>query len=271
MKASPRLTADKPADPIIAHPEIRRLLLTQQAFSQGSRLMALDLAKFVDGIHRNDAAAQNKLGFLTPLAKGFITEAAMEATSHGIQIFGGHGFIKEYGVEQYYRDVRITAIYEGTTAIQGIDLITRKIIADECQQFDLFCQEIETLCETTMAQLPLLAHELSAGLKRWRNVTKRLLEDSANDWANTNASAYDYLMLSGYTVMTYYLVLAAKSANDLLQKDTVDLAYDEKFLRSKIELAEFYTARVLPRGLSLEASIAAGSDSIPDYLIGADV
>lgn len=271
MKASPRLTADKPADPIIAHPEIRRLLLTQQAFSQGSRLMALDLAKLVDGIHRNDAAAQNKLGFLTPIAKGFITEAAMEATSHGIQIFGGHGFIKEYGVEQYYRDVRITAIYEGTTAIQGIDLITRKIIADECQQFDLFCQEIETLCETTMAQLPLLAHELSAGLKRWRNVTKRLLEDSANDWANTNASAYDYLMLSGYTVMAYYLVLAAKSANDLLQKDTVDLAYDEKFLRSKIELAEFYTARVLPRGLSLEASIAAGSDSIPDYLIGADV
>lgn len=271
MKASPRLTPNKPADPIIAHPEIRRLLLTQQAFSQGSRLMALDLAKLVDGIHRNDPAAQNKLGFLTPIAKGFITEAAMEATSHGIQVFGGHGFIKEYGVEQYYRDVRITAIYEGTTAIQGIDLITRKLIADECREFNSFCREIEVLCETSMAQLPLLAHELSAGLSRWKNVTKRLLEDSANDWANTNASAYDYLMLSGYTVMAYYLVRSAKSACELLHKDSSELGYDERFLKSKIQLAEFFTSRILPRGLSLEASIAAGSESIPDYLIGADI
>lgn len=271
MKASPRLTPNKPADPIIAHPEIRRLLLTQQAFSQGSRLMALDLAKLVDGIHRNDPAAQNKLGFLTPIAKGFITEAAMEATSHGIQVFGGHGFIKEYGVEQYYRDVRITAIYEGTTAIQGIDLITRKLIADECREFNSFCREIEVLCETLMAQLPLLAHELSAGLSRWKNVTKRLLEDSANDWANTNASAYDYLMLSGYTVMAYYLVRSAKSACELLHKDSSELDYDERFLKSKIQLAEFFTSRILPRGLSLEASIAAGSESIPDYLVGADI
>ena len=119
MRAPVRKLPEKPADPIIVHPDIRRMLLTQKAFSEGGRALNFYCAKLMDTAHSNGTEedkqlAETLLAVLTPIAKGFLSEVSLEATAHGVQVFGGHGFIKEWGQEQEYRDTRITAIYEGT-------------------------------------------------------------------------------------------------------------------------------------------------------------
>ncbi|WP_299771154.1 acyl-CoA dehydrogenase family protein [uncultured Pseudoteredinibacter sp.] len=267
MKASPRFSTDRAADPIIAHPEIRRLLLTQQAFSEASRMMSYELAEKVDRLHDGGevaAEAQAVLAFLTPIAKGFITEAAMEATSHGVQILGGHGFISEYGMEQLYRDVRITAIYEGTTAIQGIDLISRKIIADDQRQLNAFIDQVSAACEEAKASdLPDLnqcASALSDVVADWQNLNASCLAKFAENSAEVNAAASDYLMFCGYIVAAYYLLRAANKANAYQGGD-----YSSEFLEQKQALLSFYVARILPRTQALAAAISAGNDSIADY------
>lgn len=267
MKASPRFNDEKAADPIIAHPEIRRLLLTQQAFSEASRMMSYELAAKVDRLHDGGEVAetaQAALAFLTPIAKGFITEAAMEATSHGVQILGGHGFIQEYGMEQLYRDVRITAIYEGTTAIQGIDLISRKIIADQKVQLNLFIEQIQNNCTEAMAldnqSLNQSAHQISESIQEWQRLNAECLPKFSEDLAEVNAAASDYLMFCGYIVAGHYLLRAACKAETYSGSD-----YSADFLKQKTALLEFYVARILPRIKSLSAAIASGNAAIADY------
>lgn len=266
MKASPRFNPEKPADPIIAHPEIRRLLLTQQSFSEAARLMSYELAEKVDRLHDGGEVAQQAqaaLAFLTPIAKGFITEAAMEATSHGVQILGGHGFIAEYGMEQLYRDVRITAIYEGTTAIQGIDLISRKILADEQKQLNLFIEKVLQACSeakiSNNATLVLAADKLDHAVAQWQLLNESCLDKFAQDPAEVNAAASDYLMYCGYIVSAYYLLRAAAKADAYQGSD-----YSAEFLQQKQAQLSFYVSRILPRTQSLAAAINAGNESIAD-------
>lgn len=269
MKASPRFTPEKPADPIIAHPEVRRLLLIQQCFSESARMISYELAEKVDRLHDGGETAekaQAMLAFLTPIAKGFITEAAMEATSHGVQILGGHGFIAEYGMEQLYRDVRITAIYEGTTAIQGIDLISRKILADDQKQLNIFVGEILRTCDeagsSSNAALKAGAEKLSNAVAQWQKLNESCLDRFAQDPAEVNAAASDYLMFCGYVVSAYYLLRAAVRA-DTYQGDD----YSAEFLQQKQALLDFYVARILPRTQSLAEAINAGNESISDYYL----
>ena len=123
---------DKAADPLIVHPDIRRMLLTQKAFAEGGRALSYYAATIVDRVERSADADERKradelLSFIIPIVKGLLTEAANECAYHAVQIFGGHGYIRETGVEQFARDARITTIYEGTTQIQAIDLLGRKI------------------------------------------------------------------------------------------------------------------------------------------------
>ena len=263
MKAFPRVNSEKPADPIIAHPEIRRLLLTQRCFSEGARLMSYDLARMVDKVRSSTSdeqkhEAEAALGFLTPIAKGFITEAAIEATNHGVQVYGGHGFVQEWGMEQLIRDVRITAIYEGTTAIQGLDLITRKIMADDRQQLQAFTQQINLFCDESFSSLPDLTGLYREYLTLWNDTTKNLLPKVANDPNEANAAAVDYLMLSGYTVMGYYLLRAAYTAKLALNNG----ASDTGFYKAKIDNARFYLHKIMPRTGALAENINAGVDSL---------
>src|SRR5690606_11393563 len=130
MRGRVRIDPQQPADPIIVHADIRRMLLTQKAFAEGGRLLNYFCAQQVDIVHRSKNKEQQQqaealLALLTPIAKGFLTEVSLEATSNGIQILGGHGFIRESGQEQHYRDTRVTTIYEGTNTIQGLDLLGR--------------------------------------------------------------------------------------------------------------------------------------------------
>ena len=124
--------ADGPADPIIVHPDVRRMLLTQKAFVEGSRALIYFLAQQGDIVDRGDEEAAKKaddlMGMLTPIGKAFVTETGFEVANHGVQIYGGHGFIREWGMEQIVRDARIAMLYEGTTGIQALDLLGRKVL-----------------------------------------------------------------------------------------------------------------------------------------------
>lgn len=261
MRATPRLQPESAADAIIAHAEIQRLLLTQQVFSQGARLIAYDLAGLADiSAHSDDANqrkdAQATLAYLTPIAKGFITEIAIEATQYGVQILGGHGYITEWGQEQLCRDVRITSIYEGTTVIQGLDLIGRKLIADDAEQFNQLCKKIDDYLLVDGKLVEALSLQLQDLCMQWRQCTERLINRGRSNPTYVNAIAVDYVMLSGYLLMGFYLLRAAATAQLSLSKSPGD-----EFLASKLQQANFYFERILPRTSTL-FSLIAGDEKV---------
>ena len=135
---------DGPADPIIAHPDVRRMLLTQRAIAEGGRAMVTYASQFADLYYGGrpkpvpERPPKHRLGFCTPILKGFITEQGVDAANHGVQVFGGHGYIQEWGMEQILRDSRIATLYEGTTGIQALDLVGRKVLMDRFKQLKYF-------------------------------------------------------------------------------------------------------------------------------------
>jgi len=232
MRASKRVYPDKPADPIIAHPDVRRMLLTQKSLSDGTRLLNYYCAKLVDISHGSDdpaarEQAETELALLTPIAKGFISEISMEATTYGIQVLGGHGFIAEWGMEQEYRDTRITSIYEGTNAIQGLDLLGRKILATGGKVARYFTQQVQAFCAAQHpAEIAPLTAALQKHLQLWLQVTEQVGSQSmAGDRDAVGAAAYDYLMLAGYTTVAYFLAQAAAVAAQALAAGKGDAAF----------------------------------------------
>jgi alkylation response protein AidB-like acyl-CoA dehydrogenase len=269
MRATPRLRSDQPADPIICHADVRRMLLTQKAYAEGGRMLAYTCAKDVDQLHYGASegvrqAAARRLALLTPIAKGFISETGNEAAQLGIQVFGGHGYIREWGMEQIARDVRITAIYEGTNTIQGLDLLTRKVLADGGEALAELLGEIEDFTQSTNAP----AHLAQALLKQviaWREVSAWLRDASATDSNLIGASAYDYLMLSGYTLLGYLWLRAACVAERALAAGTEEV----EFYEGKRETARFYLERLLPRANLHETLIRTGSHNLMDISVAA--
>jgi alkylation response protein AidB-like acyl-CoA dehydrogenase len=143
---------DGPADPIIVHPDIRRMLMTQKAMVEGSRAFIYWLARLNDlsqyGSEEEAKQADELVALLTPIAKAFCTETGFEVTSHGVQVLAGHGYISEHGMEQLMRDMRIAMIYEGTTGIQSLDLLGRKVMGSGGKLLRNFTQLIHKFCET---------------------------------------------------------------------------------------------------------------------------
>ena len=264
--ATRRLRPDKPADPIIVHPDVRRMLLTQKALLEGARLLCyyctlrLDL-QFHAATEEEREAADRRLALLTPIAKGFVTEVAIESTNYGIQIFGGHGYIAEHGMEQIVRDVRITALYEGTTGIQALDLLGRKLYGSGGSLLQSLVEEIRDFCQQAEASpgmqeftTPLLSH-----VQQWQDLTESIFAASANDANEIGAAAVDYLMFSGYTTLAYMWAMSARIALDTLAHKDPE---QPDFYQSKIETARFYFQRIMPRNLAHAAAIRAGSDSL---------
>ena len=143
---------DGPADPIIVHPDVRRMLLTIKSFAEGSRALTYYTAKLVDKVHNaadeeERKAADAMLGFLTPIIKAFMTETGYEAANHGVQCYGGHGFISEWGMEQNVRDCRIALLYEGTTGIQALDLLGRKVLMSQGEALKGFTKVVHKFCQ----------------------------------------------------------------------------------------------------------------------------
>ncbi|MNZ54208.1 Acyl-CoA dehydrogenase [compost metagenome] len=262
MRATPRLRPELPADPIIGHADVRRMLLTQKAYAEGGRMLTYACAQNVDRLHHGAtpaarAAAARRLALLTPIAKGFLSEAGNEAAQLGIQVFGGHGFIREWGMEQIARDVRITSIYEGTNTIQGLDLLTRKVFADGGEALAELLAEIEDFARSAAAPAEL-ARPLLEQVDAWREVSAWLYERSGADANLVGASAFDYLMLAGYTLLGYFWLRAACQAEQSL----ADGCDEAAFYQGKRETARFYMQRLLPRAALHRTLIESGSANL---------
>ena len=259
MRAPVRVNKDKPADPIIVHPDIRRMLLTQRSLSEGTRLLAYYCAQQIDITHFGDdaqkARADTLLALLTPIVKGFASEVANEAASYGIQVYGGHGYVREWGMEQIARDARIASIYEGTTGIQALDLIGRKVLGTEGKVMEPFIEEVRSFIEQAGGNddMQPTLDALGAKIDEWVALTGDIATAAGSNPDEVNASAYDYLMYSGYVTVAYFL---ARSMFAALAGDGSD------FYQEKIDSAKFYFARLLPRTLTHAASIRAGAETI---------
>ncbi|WP_210399130.1 acyl-CoA dehydrogenase C-terminal domain-containing protein [Steroidobacter denitrificans] len=272
---SPLASASGGPSALITHPDIRRMLLTQKAIAEGGRALVLYCAKWVDladsGGAEQRASAAERLAVLTPIAKGALSEWAGEATDLGIQILGGHGYMKEWGLEQRVRDVRITRIYEGTTGVQGMDLLGRKLLGPLRHGLTDLSDEILTFCrQVTAAELKVMIARLTEAVKTWLALTDLAAERSAADPAFAGSVAVDYLLLAGYVSVGYMFILSAQVASSKL----ADGATEEAFYRAKIQTAQFYFDKLLPRIHAHASSIANGSESLtgmPEASFGLEV
>ena len=237
---------EKPADPLIVHPDIRRMLLTCKAIAEGGRLLALHAATQLDIIEKSPDEAERRgadelLSFLTPIVKGMLTEWANECCYHALQCFGGHGYIREWGMEQLARDARITAIYEGTTQIQALDLLGRKILQTQGAGMRRFLDMIQSFCAEHVNNEPM--HEfvlpLAETAKQWGELTLETGRKAMGNAEEIGACAVDYLFYSGYVALAYWWARAVATA------EAGD--YPAEFKTMKRETARFYFARLLPR------------------------
>ncbi|MCF5930223.1 acyl-CoA dehydrogenase C-terminal domain-containing protein, partial [Xanthomonas perforans] len=218
----------------------------------------LHAASQVDVAHRGEsererADAETLVSFLTPISKACQTEWSIENTYHALQCFGGHGYIREYGMEQLARDARITTIYEGTTGIQALDLIGRKTAASQAAGLKLFLADVETFANAQdgNAALAEFIKPLRDKCSEWAMLTRDVLDRAARNPDELGAASHDYLFYSGYVVLAYWWARSVAAADAS--------AHSEDFKRAKRETARFYFARILPRTLTHAAAIRSGA------------
>lgn len=201
------------------------------------------------------AKYDDKLGFLTPILKGFLTELGQEAAHLGMQVFGGHGYIREHGMEQIVRDTRIATLYEGTTGIQALDLLGRKVLlmtrGGAVREFTLKIANFARK-QLTDPRLRPFALELLKLSGQWNLLTLRILLGARKDRDLVGAAAHDFLMYSGYVTMAYLWLRQATVAADRLDRGGDE---SEGFYRAKLATAEFYFERLLPRAQSHATSM----------------
>ncbi|WP_337244831.1 acyl-CoA dehydrogenase C-terminal domain-containing protein [Luteimonas sp. gir] len=254
--SGPKLPS-KPADPILVQPDVRRMLLTCKALTEGGRLLAYHAGSLVDAAHgaADETArrqADDLLGFLTPIVKACLTEWGNECTYHALQCFGGHGYIAEHGMEQLARDARITTLYEGTTGIQALDLVGRKVLQLQGAGLRVFLGMIEAFCSEHEgdAQLAEFVGPLREKAAQWQALTRAIAERAAADPEEVGAAAHDYLFFSGYVALAYWWARSVAVADASSRPET--------FKAGKRETARFYFARLLPRTLAHAAAIESG-------------
>jgi alkylation response protein AidB-like acyl-CoA dehydrogenase len=254
-----------PADPIIVHPDVRRMLLTQKSIAEGGRALLGYLSQLVDVTHaEKDAAkvadAETRLALLTPIAKALLSELGFECTSHGIQILGGHGFIKEWGMEQLVRDTKISCIYEGTTGIQALDLLARKILGSKGAILKPFMTDIGAFCQQHASNPEMAEHiqALGAYSQQWQELTADVGKKAMSNADEIGGASVDYLMFAGYVTLAYFWARMAAVAGDKLKNSDEDKA----FYQAKIKTANFYFKRILPRAKGHAACIGGGVDSM---------
>ncbi|MET4726576.1 alkylation response protein AidB-like acyl-CoA dehydrogenase [Lysobacter enzymogenes] len=247
-----------PADPIIVHPDVRRMLLTCKALVEGGRAMGYDAALLVDIAHaapeeKERAEADALIGFMTPIVKACLTEWGVECTYHALQCFGGHGYIAEHGMEQLARDARITTLYEGTTGIQALDLLGRKVMQLQGAGLQTMLAKIEAFCaqnESNEAVSEFVA-PLRKAAGEWLQLTMSVGKRAAANADEVGAASYDYLFYSGYVCLAYWWARSVAAAEASGQS--------QAFKDGKRETARFYFARLLPRTQAHKAAIDSGT------------
>ncbi|MFT6957081.1 MAG: alkylation response protein AidB-like acyl-CoA dehydrogenase [Halieaceae bacterium] len=254
---------DGPADPIIVHPDVRRMLLTQKAFAEGSRAFIYYLAQLGDIVDVADEERAKKaddlMALLTPIAKAFITEVGYESANIGVQVYGGHGFIKEWGMEQIVRDARIAMLYEGTTGIQAMDLIGRKVLGSGGQMLMNFTQMIGDFCDANPDEADAkFISELSIFKDEWLEMSLKIGERAMEDADEAGAAAVDYMMYSGYVTLAFFWAKMAVLARQKIAQADGDVSFYE----AKLMTARFYFDRILPRTLAHKKSLESGAENL---------
>lgn len=256
---------DKPADPIIVHPDVRRMLLTQKAFAEGGRMLIYYVALFSDVLAQAETPEEqqqfeNLLSLLTPIAKAFMTETGYEAANLGLQIFGGHGYIREWGMEQNVRDARIAMLYEGTTGIQALDLLGRKVVMSGGAVLQEVIRPMTEFCEgnTDRPEMAEFIGPLQTLLKEWVALTEQIGAAAMNNPDEVNAACVDYLMYSGYVCYAFLYARAARISQIKLAEGDGDT----DFFNSKIYLAKFFYSRLLPRTETLARTMVSGVENL---------
>ncbi|MGE0313133.1 MAG: acyl-CoA dehydrogenase C-terminal domain-containing protein [Lautropia sp.] len=250
---------EKAADPIIVHPDVRRMLLTQKAYTEGCRAFALWLALQADRADGHPDAderrkAHDVLTLLTPVVKAFITDNGFATTNLAMQVFGGHGYIREWGMEQYVRDARINMIYEGTNTIQSLDLLGRKVLQDNGAKLRAFGEEIRAFIEEegTREDMAEFVNPLADLSGKVEKLTMEIGMKAMRDPDEAGAAAVDYLRVIGHMVLSYFWARMAKVA--LANASSSDPIY-----ASKLATARFYFAKLQPETAMLIRTARAGA------------
>ncbi|MFD1382382.1 acyl-CoA dehydrogenase C-terminal domain-containing protein [Rhodanobacter aciditrophus] len=255
---------DKAADPIIVHPDVRKMLLTQKAFAEGGRALIHYCSILVDTVKTGSDAekeeAETLLSLLTPIAKAFLTETGFEAANQGLQIFGGHGYIADWGMEQNVRDSRISMLYEGTTGIQALDLLGRKVLMTQGATLKTFTKVIHKFCKANSSEKSIahLIKPLAELNKEWGDITLKVGMKAMKNRDEVGAASVDYCMYSGYVTLAYLWARMALVAKQKLNEGTSE----EAFYKAKMQTATFYFERILPRTKAHAQMMLSGASSL---------
>ncbi|QVM98615.1 acyl-CoA dehydrogenase C-terminal domain-containing protein [Pseudomonas sp. SORT22] len=244
---------NKAADPIIVHPDVRRMLLTQKTLSEGCRMLAAYTARQLD-LEHHCSAAKRRAALLIPIVKAFFTDCGQEVASLGVQLYGGHGFIREWGMEQLMRDSRITQLYEGTNGIQALDLVRRKLLGDGGSELNALIDELATQVNQATRQAQM-AERVGQCLQQWRALGESVLQACRHDPEEIGAVSVDFLAYSAYVLLAALWLQAAERASAALAAGSSEAA----FYQAKLQAADFYLRRVLPRAGAHREALLAGA------------
>ena len=255
------------ADPIVVHPDVRRMLLTQRAFVEGMRALSYWVGLLIDVEERDPdeerrAEAEDLVALMTPVIKAFLTDVGFEVTNLALQCYGGHGYVREFGMEQFVRDARIAQIYEGTNGVQAMDLVGRKMPEGDGRLVKRFFARVQPDVERAASGDDALAKEMAAQLGRslqsLQETTMGIAQRAQQDPNELGAAAVDYLRMFGLVSTGWMWLRMAMVAQAKLAAGEGD----RTFLETKRQTARFYFAKLLPQVRALQATIAAGAESV---------
>ena len=262
---------EQAADPIIVHPDVRRMLLTQKCIAEGGRALIYFCSMQADILHspasdEDKVEAEALMSVLTPIAKAFLTETGYEAANLGVQIFGGHGYIAEWGMEQIVRDTRISMLYEGTTGIQALDLLGRKVMADRGHMLRYVTRVMHRFCrDNEQKEMKAFITPLRRHYREWGGLTRKLGLKAMRNREEVGAASVDYLMYSGYVTLAYFWAAIADAAVRAIKDGANELSKEEKkYYESKVKTARFYFKRILPRAKSHKEIMLSGAKNLMD-------
>ncbi|MDA0707495.1 MAG: acyl-CoA dehydrogenase C-terminal domain-containing protein [Proteobacteria bacterium] len=254
-----------PADPIIVHPNVRRMLMTNRAFIEGARALSVWAGIKVDVSRGGEdektrTDADDMLALLTPVLKSYLTDQGVEAASQAMQCFGGHGYIKEWGMEQFVRDARIAPIYEGTNGVQAMDLVGRKLPSKNGEVIRAFFALIQNFIDEnkTNPDMEKYTTPLEKALGRQQAATMWLMQNAMKNPDNAGSAAHDYLNLMALVTMGYFWGIMVLKAKSMLNSGIGD----DTFLKNKIITADYFFSHMLPETASLRIKAEAGADNI---------
>jgi alkylation response protein AidB-like acyl-CoA dehydrogenase len=257
--------ASGPADPIIVHPDIRRMLMDVKSFNEGARAFTFWTALYGDLLHASPdekvrEKAEDYMGLMTPVIKSYLTDKGYEAATNCQQIFGGHGYIEEHGMSQFVRDARIAMIYEGANGIQALDLVGRKLGANGGRAMFAFFKEVDEWCETNEsdADLKPFTDALRSTKAQMQDGAMWLMQNGMANFDNAGAASHDFLNLFGITALTYMWALQAKAALAAKRNGGAgDPYYD-----TKLATGRYFIARCTPDAGAHLAKLKSGAEPV---------